>query len=143
MPASNANKAWDVLFYVQHLLGIGHLQRAAVLANALHRDGLRVRVVMGGPEVEQVSFEGPDVVALPAIRALDESFTLVDENGECIDRTFKDRRRSILLDTFEETRPTLLLTELFPFGRRQMRFELLPLLERAKECGWHPAVACS
>jgi predicted glycosyltransferase len=36
-----------------------------------------------------------------------------------------------------------LLIELFPFGRRQMRFELLPLLEDAQQRNPRPLVACS
>ena len=39
----------DVLFYVQHLLGVGHLRRAAVIAEALERAGLAVVFVTGGP----------------------------------------------------------------------------------------------
>ena len=37
-----------VFFYVQHLLGIGHLRRAAVLARALADGGFDVLLVSGG-----------------------------------------------------------------------------------------------
>ena len=37
-----------VMIYVQHLLGIGHLQRAALLANAIAAGGCRVELVSGG-----------------------------------------------------------------------------------------------
>ena len=37
----------------------------------------------------------------------------------------------------------MLLVELFPFGRRQMRFELLPLLEDARRLEPRPLVVCS
>ena len=37
-----------VFFYVQHLLGIGHLRRAATIARALTGAGLDVTVVSGG-----------------------------------------------------------------------------------------------
>jgi predicted glycosyltransferase len=39
--------------------------------------------------------------------------------------------------------PHVLVLELFPFGRRQMRFELLPLLEAARAAAHPPAVVCS
>ena len=37
-----------VLIFVQHLRGVGHLQRAATLARALAADGVRVDLVSGG-----------------------------------------------------------------------------------------------
>lgn len=37
-----------VLFYVQHLLGIGHLARVSRIAAALARDAFDVTVVTGG-----------------------------------------------------------------------------------------------
>src|SRR5205823_7391641 len=39
----------SVLFYVQHLLGVGHLQRSLRIAEALVRDGVTVTLVSGGP----------------------------------------------------------------------------------------------
>ena len=39
-----------VLFYVQHLLGIGHLKRAATRARACAAAGLEVTVVSGGAQ---------------------------------------------------------------------------------------------
>ena len=49
-----------VLFYVQHLLGIGHVMRACRIAKAL-RDAFEVRLVVGG---ELPSGIVPDGVAL-------------------------------------------------------------------------------
>ena len=40
-----------ILFYVQHLLGIGHLARASRVAGALAEDGFAVTVVTGGTPV--------------------------------------------------------------------------------------------
>ena len=37
-----------VFFYVQHLLGIGHLRRAATLARAMAAGGFDVLLVSGG-----------------------------------------------------------------------------------------------
>ena len=37
-----------VLFYVQHLLGIGHWRRAAILARAMTQAGLETTVLSGG-----------------------------------------------------------------------------------------------
>ena len=40
-----------VLFHVQHLLGIGHLQRSLRIAEALAARGIAVTLVQGGPPV--------------------------------------------------------------------------------------------
>ena len=40
-----------VMFYVQHLLGIGHLKRASLIARGMAAAGLDVSVVLGGREV--------------------------------------------------------------------------------------------
>ncbi len=143
MADSKDSQRWDVFFYVQHLLGMGHLQRAATLAEALHRAGLRVRLVSGGLPVDQIAIRGPEVIQLPPIRATDATFTLTNEAGTPIDDDFKARRRDLLLKLFKETNPRLLLIELFPFGRRQMRFELLPLLEFAGSMPQRPAIVSS
>jgi predicted glycosyltransferase len=132
-----------VFFYVQHLLGIGHLQRAAVLAEAIQAAGLETWLITGGAALEEVSIEGPKVVQLPPVRALDAGFALVDENGCPVSDDWKAKRRTALLDVFSQARPRLILIELFPFGRRQMRFELLPLLEAAHAARPRPFVATS
>ena len=40
-----------IFFYVQHLLGIGHLRRAATLAQALEKAGFQVTLASGGRPV--------------------------------------------------------------------------------------------
>jgi predicted glycosyltransferase len=122
-----------VLFHVQHLLGIGHLRRVAALARAAAERGLDVTVASGGMPVEGLDMGGARLVQLPALRAADESFTaLLDQAGRPIDEAWRLRRRVRLLDLFAEVRPHVLVVEMFPFGRRQLGFELLPLLETAR-----------
>jgi predicted glycosyltransferase len=60
-----------------------------------------------------------------------------------IDDAFRDRRRDLLLATFARVRPHAIVTELFPFGRRQLRFELVPLLAAARHAAPAPYIACS
>ena len=133
-----------VLFYVQHLLGIGHLKRAATLARAMERAGMAVTLASGGPEVPGLNVGAARLVQLPPVRAGDRSFkVLIGADDRPIDEAFKDRRRDALLAAFEETSPDVVMTELFPFGRRQLRFELLPLLEAAKGRDPAPAIVCS
>src|SRR5687768_1095411 len=127
-----------VFFYVQHLLGIGHLRRAATLAHALERAGFEVTLASGGKPVE-----GYRVLQLPPASS-DAAFQhLLDEHGNPVDDAWKRRRRDALLAAYAAAAPDVLLIELFPFGRRQMRFELLPLLGMATESKKRPLIVCS
>lgn len=134
----------SVLVYVQHLLGIGHLARASLIADGLRKAGLRVKLVLGGPPVSGFPTPGIETVALPPVRAGQGGFSeLVDLAGEPAGEAYLEARRDRLLAVFDAFRPDIVLIEAFPFGRRQMRFELEPLLERARDAHWAPLVACS
>uniref|UniRef100_UPI003566C9B7 glycosyltransferase family protein n=1 Tax=Sneathiella sp. TaxID=1964365 RepID=UPI003566C9B7 len=140
---TDPSPAIKILFYVQHLLGIGHLRRTATLARHLMHSGFDVTVVSGGHEID-VDLGGARLVQLPATRATDLYFkVLVDEDGEQIDESWREKRAALLLQLYHETAPDILITELFPFGRRQMRFELLPLLEAAKAAARPPLIISS
>lgn len=133
-----------VLLYVQHLLGVGHLKRCATLAEAMTRSDLEVTLVTGGFPVPGMAIHAARVVQLPPLGAADMSFkVLLDASGRPLDDAMKSRRRELLLETWREVRPHALVIELFPFGRRQMRFELLPLLEAASAASPRPVRACS
>jgi predicted glycosyltransferase len=123
-----------VFFYVQHLLGIGHLRRAATLARALAADGFDVLVVSGGAPVDGLALGGARLHQLPPVRAADARLKeLARLDGSPLDEAFRADRTRRLLDLFEAEQPDILLTEQFPFGRTQLRFELLPLLEAAQD----------
>ncbi len=119
-----------VMFYVQHLLGIGHLMRARRIASALHSNGIQVTLVTGGLPVGGFESSGVEQIALPPMAVRDGDFSaIVDGDGEPINDAFKEKRRNYLLDVYERIRPDIVMLEAFPFGRRQLRFELLPLIE--------------
>lgn len=130
-----------VFFYVQHLLGIGHTMRAALLTRAMRRAGLEVTYVSGGFDAIETDLMGADVVRLPPVRAGDLGFkSLVGADGAPIDDAWRARRRETLLDAFNAADPDIVLIEMFPFGRWPFRFELLPLLEAARG---RARIACS
>ena len=134
----------NIFLYVQNLLGIGHLRRAAAISRALAEIGLDVNFVSGGIPIPNLNVGRAKFHQLPPVRSLDRNFkVLVDETGREIDDRWRQNRCSKLLNLFEETKPSMILTELFPFGRRQFRFELIPLLERAQEAKWKPKIIAS
>lgn len=119
-----------IFFYVQHLLGIGHLARASRIASAMVADGFDLRLVTGGAPVASFPEPGIDQIALPPVVASDAGFGgLATLDGGPADDEFRANRRDRLLSAFAEFRPDIVIIEAFPFGRRQMRFELLPLLD--------------
>ncbi|NKK62336.1 glycosyltransferase family protein [Rhizobium leguminosarum] len=133
-----------IFFYVQHLLGIGHIARASRIANALVKDGFDVTVVTGGLPVPGFPGEGVKTVALPAVVASNAGFSgLADAEGRPAGEDFLHARRLLLLDAFHAVRPDVVIIEAFPFGRRQMRFELLPLLEAIEKAEPRPKLLSS
>jgi predicted glycosyltransferase len=133
-----------VFFYVQHLLGIGHLRRAAVLARALVAGGFDVLLVSGGAPVEGLALGGARFHQLPPLRAADESLRdLARLDGGPVDEAFQRQRTAGLLGLLRAEAPDVVLTEQFPFGRTRLRFELLPLLEAARGLPKPPLIACS
>ncbi|MDU0361504.1 glycosyltransferase [Rhizobium sp. 25PS6] len=133
-----------IFFYVQHLLGIGHIARASRIANALVKDGFDVTVVTGGLPVPGFPGEGTKTVALPAVVASNAGFSgLADAEGRPADEDFLHARHQLLLDAFHAARPDVVIIEAFPFGRRQMRFELLPLLEAIEKAEPRPKLLSS
>lgn len=130
-----------VMFYVQHLLGIGHLARASRISAELAQEGFEVTVVTGGMPV--AGFPGPGIkhVALPGIASDNASFSkLIDEQGTPVDDAFKAMRADLLIQTYRDIAPDFVLIEAFPFGRRQVRFELLPLMDAIQASDKKPVV---
>lgn len=134
-----------VMIYVQHLLGVGHLHRVSAIARAMARNGFATTLVSGGmPDPTLHGLEGIRFIQLPPARAQDSSFrVLLDEHDVPVTDEWRAMRLARLQAVFDEVAPDVLLTELFPFGRRPMRFELLPLLARIRERRPKPLVFCS
>lgn len=131
-----------VLFHVQHLLGIGHQSRAAAITRAMTAAGLDVIYATGGFPDSTLDLGGATVAQLPPARARDATFkTILDETGRPIDDAWKTRRREALLAAYHTAKPDAVLVEGYPFARRRFRFELLPLLQAAKDDGAPVAVS--
>jgi predicted glycosyltransferase len=123
---------WHCLFWVQSLLGTGHLRRALLLAEAMAARGMAVTLANGGPPGPWPVPEGVELVQLLPVTAREADFrNLIDETGAPYGDALRAARRDRLLDLFAERHPHALLTEMFPFGRRAFRGELAPLLEAA------------
>jgi predicted glycosyltransferase len=122
------------MIYCQHLLGMGHLVRSLEVAGALARDW-DVTFVTGGDVPRSLPLpEKVEMLRLPAVESSADFKVLSGEN-------VKARRLEMLRACYECTVPDVLMIELFPFGRKQFAFELIPLLGLARKNGTR--VACS
>lgn len=133
-----------VMIYVQHLMGIGHQRRAALIARELCASSAEVIYVSGGCPVPDLDIGAARFVQLPPARAADLSYAeLVDDRGLTVTEAWRAARRGMLLDVFRRARPKALLLETFPFGRGLLRFELLPLVEAARAAPFATRLSCS
>ncbi|HEX3862043.1 MAG TPA: glycosyltransferase [Stellaceae bacterium] len=133
----------SVLFHVQYLLGIGHLQRSLRIAGALAELGVGVTLVSGGDPVALPRHPAIRLVQLPPVRARDARFELIDSAGSPISEALRAERRAALLAVFAEARPDAVIIEGFPFARRAFRFELDPLIAAVKNATPRPRLLCS
>ncbi|HEX2725775.1 MAG TPA: glycosyltransferase, partial [Beijerinckiaceae bacterium] len=92
----------------------------------------------GGMPVKLIDMAGLRSVQLPPVRTAGTDFrTLLDEDGRAIAPERLAMRRGRLLGALDELRPDVVVTELFPFGRRVLAQEFMALVERARAL--HPA----
>jgi len=132
-----------VLIVVTHLLGTGHLSRALTLARAFGVAGHDVRLVSGGVPVPQLDLTGVEVMQLPPLRSDGTNFTrLLTAIGQPADATYLARRRAALVATLDPA-PDIVITELYPFGRRILADEFLALLDAAHALPRRPVILSS
>lgn len=125
-----------VMIVVTHLLGTGHLARALTLGRAFAGAGHDVAVVSGGTPVPHFDQSGLTLVQLPPLRSDGTDFTtLLDADGTVATAAYRAGRTDALLQAFAAHHPDVLITELFPFGRRNLRDEFQALLATAKGSG--------
>lgn len=122
-----------ILIAVTHLLGAGHLTRAAALARAFAAAGHKTVLVSGGHPAPLVMLDGVRLVQLPPLRIEGFDFgRLIGPDGEAAGAELFAARREALLAALNETAPDAVITELFPLGRRGLAAEFLALVEAAR-----------
>ncbi len=131
-----------IMFYCQNLLGLGHLVRSTEIIRSLVKD-FKVCLINGGEIVQ--GFEIPsavEVVNLPALRAENGKLKAVDSSQNL--EEVKEFRKNKLLTVFEQFKPNCLVTEGYPFSKKNsLAFELVPLLEQVQSAGRLTKVVCS
>ncbi|THH35113.1 glycosyltransferase [Aliishimia ponticola] len=133
-----------VLIVVTHLLGTGHLARALALGRAFSAAGHEAHVISGGFPAPHLNAQYVHLHQLPPLRSDGTDFTrLLGEADVLADDDYLAQRRHALLDLWRTLAPDILITELFPFGRRNLRAEFIELLDAAKNSASSPRVFAS
>jgi predicted glycosyltransferase len=132
-----------LLFYCQHILGMGHLVRSMEIVRGLVKD-FQVCFINGGEIVEGFTVpDGVEVVNLPALKTDTEFQTLHVVDGEYSLEEVQAMRTQQLLAVVDRFQPDIVAIELFPFGRKKFAFELIPMLAQIKASKKLIKVACS
>jgi len=131
-----------IVFYCQHVLGIGHFFRTREICEKLKDHDV---ILVSGGERPDIPLPGHvRELRLPGLM-MDEDFKNMfsTEKGKHID-VVKEERQRMLFRLFEETSPDVFIIELYPFGRKAFRFELDPILESIRNSSLRPCkVVCS
>ena len=134
----------SVTILVTHLLGTGHLNRALTLACACRAGGFKPQVISGGMPAAHLDISGVDLIQLPPVRSDGVNFTrLLDSAGKPASPSLMAERIRVIINAFENCRPDVLITELFPFGRRILQDEFEAALAAAKEMTRPPLILSS
>lgn len=133
-----------VMIVVSHLLGTGHLRRAAVLARAFVDAGHDVLLASGGMPLSDLDFDGIELVQLPPLRSDGVNFTrLLSSNGQAAEDSLMAARINLLCHVLLLFAPDCLITELYPFGRRVLATEFNALLNAAETLTVRPVTLSS
>ena len=135
----------NIALYVQHLLGTGHLVRIQLLADALHNAGHRVSLISGGSAIAGLAGKSAyPVIQLNVVKTRPGDFVrLLDERGNPVDDRWKQVRKRQLLEVIERISPDVMVLETWPFGRGQMEFEIVPMVDQLSNLARPPMLVAS
>jgi len=130
-----------ILFFCQNLLGLGHFMRTSEIL--LHLRGqAQLCLVFGGQLAEGLDMTAATkVITLPALRREDGELKVVGTHLAL--EQVKEVRRQRLLDVWRRFDPDVVVVEGFPFAKKVLAFELIPLLKEIARQELKPAVFCS
>ena len=145
-----ATKKKRIVFYSQHLIGVGHHFRNREIVRVLSQNH-RVYFVDGGRQINCLSSckplpgdDLPDLVEriqLLPVFASEEGLSS-DEPGRDIQEVLRERC-DVLWKVIENIDPDIFMIEFFPFDRWEFRSELISAIESARSTSPNVKVICS
>ena len=101
-------------------------------------------MVSGGLPVSNLSTQEVALHQLPPVKSDGVNFTtLLTEDGIAADQDYLENRKLRLKAILNDVSPDVLITELYPFGRRVLKAEFLSLLNAVRELNVKPKVYAS
>ncbi|MEM0988692.1 MAG: glycosyltransferase [Pseudomonadota bacterium] len=135
-----------IAFLCAHLSGTGHLIRILTLARAARKREHDVTVISGGRPLDHVDASDLDLVQLPPLIVRDLDFkSFWTAKGTQADQVYMADRRALLRLAVKGARPDILVTELYPFGRRALAKEFQAGINAAQRRNPYPQpkIVCS
>ena len=130
-----------IVFYCQHVLGIGHFHRSLEICRVLARRH-KVTMITGGPPVK-ADFGNIENYQLPGLQ-MDSNFRhLVPCDPSVSLDALKTRRKKEIFNFFARSKPEVFITELYPFGRKAFAFELDPVLKAIQTGELQKCLCCA
>ncbi len=131
-----------IVFFSQHLLGVGHHFRNIQIVRTLAKSH-EVYFVDGGREVRRIDIPSVMTVRLPALFKDLASRRMVCEDPKLSLREAQEKRKQMLLKKIAQICLDIFVIELFPFARSRLYKELIPAIQRARAINPEVKVVCS
>lgn len=133
-----------VVIITTHLLGTGHLSRALSLGQGFRQCGQDVWVISGGRPAPHLSAQDIHLIQLPPVHSDGLNFTsLLTAEDRPVDEAYRVGRQAKLLTALADIEPDVVMTELYPFGRRVLRDEFDAVLQHQRARKQRPLILSS
>ena len=133
-----------LVFLSCHLTGTGHLIRTLALACRARAMGHTVSVITGGRPLAHVATGELEVIQLPPVTVNDFEFIILRMPGGALaSDAYMADRMSALRGHLARARPDVLITELFPLGRRVLAKEFMAAIAAVRKMKPDAAVLAS
>ncbi len=131
-----------IVYYCQHVLGMGHYFRSLEICKAFKDH--EVILVSGGASMNMPVPEHIREVSLSPL-GMDPDFSRLDSDSDFgTVEQIKAVRQQVLYDLFLCECPDIFMVELFPFGRKAFGFELIQIFDGIRQKRLCPSrVVCS
>ena len=130
-----------IVFYSQHLVGVGHHFRNREIVRALSQNH-QIYFVDGGRQIPGGDLPDPvERIQLSPVFASEGGLSS-DEPGRDIQEVLRERY-DVLCETIENIDPDVFMIEFFPFDRWGFRSELISAIESARSINPDVKVVCS
>ncbi len=132
-----------LLFYCQHLLGVGHVTRSLAIASALV-DKFDVYFLQGGPDIHRsLTHQNFHHIFIDPLLMRESDSSLYDPEGRREVAEIFSARAEKISSLIAKFGFDVVVTELFPFGRNKFRREVLAMINQLQARNPSALVAAS